>query len=168
MDGAGVYAISRDGRILRRVLDGDETNAWPDDAGTWSDVPTTPDGRPMFESTAIIDLRYVPLSMFDGGIPPDVLANVVIIWPDGGVSVPDGGVWPGGRVSMPDPTVPVLDGGVVAPDGGTLLIADAGAALLWDAGATPHVAPDRLAKTRQQQPRKPKAPVAPRPDAGTP
>jgi len=44
MDGGGRYAVSLDGRILRRQLDLEPGDEVPDDGGGWTLLPTNPDG----------------------------------------------------------------------------------------------------------------------------
>lgn len=79
LDGAGRYAISKDGRILRRVLDGDGTNTWPDDAGSWTVLPTTPTGWPVVDDTANVDVQYLPpWQLVDGGLPDSGAASATL------------------------------------------------------------------------------------------
>lgn len=120
LDGAGRYAISKDGRILRRVLDGDGTNTWPDDAGSWTVLPTTPDGWPVVDDTASVDVQYLPpWQLVDGGLPDSGAVSATLHSDAGTAPVLDAAVPSGpdaGRGAVPDA------GAMFAPDGGTTLI----------------------------------------------
>ena len=130
LHGNGTYAISRDGRILRRAVEGDGTCAWPKDAGVGWPVPLDANGKPYEDATATVDLRALPPEILDGGLTPDFLATVIVIWPDGGVTMPEGAMLPVG-----------WDGGLMPSDWVYYEIArwrraaDAGVRSPMDAGA---------------------------------
>lgn len=96
LDGAVRYAISLDGRILRRVLDGEEPEeAIPDDAGeSFRLVPLKADGGPDFQAPPPCPLGpYAPVSLFEG---QPICEGADGGTRDGGTaSAPDGGVDPG-------------------------------------------------------------------------
>ena len=168
LDGSGRYAISKDGRILRRVLDGDGTNVWPEDAGTWTVLPTTPDGWPIVDDTANVDPRYLPpWQLVDGGLP-ELGASGSPREPDAGAApVPDAGL-----ASEPDAGVEnrVDAGMIVEPRAEAVPVLDGGTPL--DAGTPETRVSTPASKVKssagKQRPRKVKRRHARASDAGTP
>jgi hypothetical protein len=76
LDGAVRYAISKDGRILRRVFDGEPDGVEPDDGGWPLEsviLPVRPDGGgPILDSSVHWDWSLTPPWLVDGGVPgPD-------------------------------------------------------------------------------------------------
>jgi hypothetical protein len=91
LDGGAKYAISTDGRILRRLFDGEPEDLNPTSDATEQEprgtpVPTSQVGGFWGETAP-----NLPSSWFDGGTPaphsPDAGSQV----PDGGAQNPDGG-----------------------------------------------------------------------------
>lgn len=72
LDGTGSYAISVDGRILRRILDTEPDDVEGEDAGGPVEVielPTRPDGgMPVPEVGLNLNEAYLPRWFVDGGI----------------------------------------------------------------------------------------------------
>ena len=72
LDGAGSYAISADGRILRRILDTEPDDVEGEDAGSPIDVielPARPDGgMPVPEIGLNLNEEYLPRWFVDAGI----------------------------------------------------------------------------------------------------
>jgi hypothetical protein len=73
LDGAARYAISTDGRILRRVLDGEPEDEDRADAGVpqeYVELPARPDGgTPALDMSVIWDWSLTPPWLLDGGAP---------------------------------------------------------------------------------------------------
>lgn len=150
LGGSARYAIGKDRRILRLVVDGDGTDTWPEDAGTWELLPDRPDGGPDFHLPSPCPVGpYAPLWLRDGGPvcePED--AGV----PDAGLHLPDAGVTWGSDA-----------GAEAGADGGAAMISIAPAAKARPASS----ASDNPAQTSQRrQGKSRKNAVAPRPDAG--
>jgi hypothetical protein len=86
LDGAVRYAISKDGRILRRVLDGEPADAETDDGGLPRgsvELLARPDGgAPILDSSVRWDWSLTPPWLLDGGVPVD--GGVPGPHPDGG------------------------------------------------------------------------------------
>ncbi len=84
LDGAARYAVSTDGRILRRVLDGEPEEPEPGDAGLPHqsfELPVRPDGgSPALDMSVHWDWSLTPPGLLDGGGPGPV--------PDAGNSSP--------------------------------------------------------------------------------
>lgn len=76
LDGAVRYAISTDGRILRRVLDGEPEEPETDDAGSplqSVELPARPDGgTPVLDMGVRWDESLMPPGLRDGGGPRPV------------------------------------------------------------------------------------------------
>lgn len=71
LDGAVRYAISMDGRILRRVFDGEPDGVEPDDGGMARErviLPVRPDGGPILDSSVHWDWSLTPPWLVDGGV----------------------------------------------------------------------------------------------------
>ena len=77
LDSGAKYAIHRDGRILRRVIDGLEPYVGPGDAST--PVPGEPGVSPSFDPRNPKPLPFLPSGAQDGGTTPG---------PDGGKRPP--------------------------------------------------------------------------------
>ncbi len=86
LDSGAKYAISMDGRILRRVLDGTEEYTVPSNGST--PVPGEPGVSPTFDPEHLPSLPFMRASPGDGGtthaLPPSQPGGTP---PDGGASL---------------------------------------------------------------------------------
>jgi len=104
LDGGARYAISLDGRILRRLFDGE-----PEDLS-----PASEAGDEESQGTPFPDSQV-------GGVWGEVDPNLPSSWFDGGTRrpTPNSSPTPAPATASPDAGSPVPDGGVPTPDGGS-------------------------------------------------
>ncbi|MFY0524824.1 hypothetical protein ACN28I_17285 [Archangium gephyra] len=104
LDGGARYAISLDGRILRRLFDGE-----PEDLS-----PASETGEQESQGTPVPDSQV-------GGVWGKVDPNLPSSWFDGGTRrpTPDSPPTPAPAPNSPDAGSLVPDGGVPTPDGGS-------------------------------------------------
>ncbi|WNG55739.1 hypothetical protein F0U59_13930 [Archangium gephyra] len=86
LDGGAKYAISMDGRILRRLFDGEPEDLSPASETAEQESQGTPVPASQVGSTSLQTAPGLPSSWFDGGAP-DAGSPA----PDGGVQTPEGG-----------------------------------------------------------------------------
>ena len=104
LDGGARYAISLDGRILRRLFDGEPEDLNP--------APEAGDGES--QGTPFPDSQV-------GGVRGEVDPNLPSSWFDGGTRrpTPNSSPTPAPATASPDAGSAVPDGGVPTPDGGS-------------------------------------------------